>query len=118
VLGGDVLGVVKGSPNRDMALDFAKFFMSRDVQTQLTARLGWPAIRTDAFGEVEDWQKPYFDVVSAALQVSRARPNVTYWLQVEQALSDAFNDTVTNGKDAKSTLDGYQAKIDQLKNGG
>jgi len=118
VLGGDVLGVVKGSQNKDMALDFAKFFMSRDVQSQLTARLGWPAIRTDAFGQVEDWQKPYFDVVSKALQLTKARPNVTYWLQVEQALSDAFNDIVSNGKDAKSTLDNYQSKIDQLKNGG
>jgi trehalose transport system substrate-binding protein len=118
VLGGDVLGVVKGTPNRDMALDFAKFFMSRDVQTQLTARLGWPAIRTDAFGQVEEWQQPYFDTVSTALQSTRARPNVTYWLQVEQALSDAFNDIVSNGQDAKSTLDSYQSQIDQLKSGG
>jgi trehalose transport system substrate-binding protein len=115
VLGGDVLGVVTGTPNRDMALDFAKVFASLEVQTQLTARLGWPAIRSDAFGQVEDWQQPYFDSVSAALQVARARPNVTYWLQVEQALSDAFNDIVTNGADVKSTLDTYQAQIDQLK---
>lgn len=118
VLGGDVLGIVKGTPNRDMALDLARFFMSRDVQSELTARLGWPAIRSDAFGEVEEWQQPYFQAVSTALQFTRARPNVTYWLQVEQALSDAFNDIVTNDQDAKSTLDSYQAQIDQLKANG
>lgn len=117
VLGGDVLGISKGSQNRDMALDLAKFFMSKDVQSQLTSRLGWPAIRTDAFGAVEDWQQPYFQAVSTALQYTRARPNVTYWLQVEKALSDAFNDIVTNGQDAKSTLDKYQAQIDGLKAG-
>jgi trehalose transport system substrate-binding protein len=115
VLGGDVLGVVKGTPNRDMALDFAKVFASLETQSQLTARLGWPAIRSDAFGEVQDWQQPYFQTVSAALQIARARPNVTYWLQVEQVLSDAFNDIVTNGSDVKSTLDNYQGQIDQLK---
>lgn len=118
VLGGDVLAIAKGSQNRDMGLDLAKFFMSRDVQSQLTAALGWPAIRTDAFGSVEDWQQPYFDTISKALQFTRPRPNVTYWLQVEQALSDAFNDIVTNGNDVKSTLDQYQGKIDQLKSGG
>jgi trehalose transport system substrate-binding protein len=117
VLGGDVLGVVKGTPNRDMALDFAKVFMSKDVQSQLTARLGWPAIRSDAFGAVADWQQPYFQSVSAALKVAKARPNVTYWLQVEQILSDAFNDIVTNGADVKSTLDKYQGQIDKAKSG-
>jgi trehalose transport system substrate-binding protein len=115
VLGGDVLGVVKGSQNRDMGLDFAKFFMSKDVQSTLTAKLGWPAIRTDAFGAVQDWQQPYFQSVSEALQVAKARPTVTYWLQVEKSLSDAFNDIVTNGADVKSTLDKYQGEIDQAK---
>jgi trehalose transport system substrate-binding protein len=117
VLGGDVFGIVKGSQNRDMALDFARFFMSADVQAQLTARLGWPAIRSDAFGAVEEWQQPYFDSVNAALATARARPNVTYWLQVEQILSDAFNDIVSNGQDAQSTLDQYQGEIDALVSG-
>lgn len=117
VLGGDVFGVVKGSPNKDMALDFAKYFMSKSVQEGLTANLSWPAIRSDAFGEVADWAKPYFDVINKALQHTKARPNVTYWLQVENILTDAFNDIVTNGKDVKPTLDSYQQKIDKAKAG-
>jgi trehalose transport system substrate-binding protein len=118
VLGGTVFGITKGTPNRDMALDYAKYFMSKDVQELLTAKLGWPAIRTDAFGTVEDWQKPYFDVVSQALAVAKPRPNVTYWGKVETILSDAFNDIVTNGKDVQSTLADYQGKIDQAASGG
>lgn len=117
VLGGDVLAITKGSQNRDMGLDFARFFMSRDVQSTLTARLGWPAIRTDAFGQVEEWQQPYFDTIREALEVTRPRPNVTYWLQVEQILSDAFNDIVTNGADVQPTLDNYQSRIDELTGG-
>jgi trehalose transport system substrate-binding protein len=114
VLGGDVFGIVTGTPNRDMALDFAKFFMSQEIQEQLTARLGWSAIREDAFGAVEEWQQPYFESVLEALSKARARPNVTYWLQVEQVLSNAFNDIVSNGQEVQATLDRYQQEIDQL----
>ncbi|HEY8445641.1 MAG TPA: extracellular solute-binding protein [Thermomicrobiales bacterium] len=115
VLGGDVFGIVRGSPNKDMALDFARYFMSREIQETLTARLGWPAIRNDAFGAVEEWQQPYFETVLAALQNVRARPNVTYWLQVEQVLADAFNDIVTNGAEVASTLQRYQEQITQFQ---
>ncbi len=118
VLGGTVFGITKGTPNRDMAIDYAKYFMSKDVQELLTAKLGWPAIRSDAFGTVEDWQKPYFDVVSQALAVAKPRPNVTYWGKVETILTDAFNDIVTNGKDVTSTLADYQGKIDDAASGG
>lgn len=114
VLGGDVFGIVKGTPNRDMALDFVRFFTSRDVQETLTSRLGWPAMRTDAFGTVQEWQQPYFESVLKALQHTKARPNITTWLQVEQILSNAFNDIVTNGQDVASTLQRYQGEIDAL----
>ncbi len=114
VLGGDVFGIVKGTQNRDMALDFARYFMSRDVQQQLTAQLGWPAIRDDAFGAVEEWQQPYFASINEALTKVKARPNVTYWGEVENILTDAFNDIVTSGREVQPTLDSYQQQIDQL----
>ena len=115
VLGGDVFGIVKGTPNRDMALDFVRFFTSKAIQETLTAQIGWPAMRTDAFGAVQEWQKPYFESVLNALKNAKARPNVTYWLQVEQSLSNTFNDIVTGGQDVASTLQRYQQEIDKLK---
>jgi trehalose transport system substrate-binding protein len=114
VLGGDVFGIVKGTPNRDMALDFVRFFTSREVQETLTSRLGWPAIRTDAFGTVEEWQQPYFEAILAALEHTQARPNITTWLQVEQILTNAFNDIVTAGQEVAPTLQRYQGEIDAL----
>jgi trehalose transport system substrate-binding protein len=114
VLGGDVFGIVSGTPNRDMALDFVRFFTSRPIQETLTSRLGWPAMRTDAFGAVEEWQQPYFESVLNALEHTMARPNVTYWLQVEQILANAFTDIVTNGQEVQATLERYQGEIDAL----
>jgi trehalose transport system substrate-binding protein len=114
VLGGDVFGIVSGTPNRDMALDFVRFFTSRPIQETLTSRLGWPAMRTDAFGAVEEWQQPYFESVLAALEHTMARPNVTYWLQVEQILANAFTDIVTNDQEVQATLERYQGEIAAL----
>jgi trehalose transport system substrate-binding protein len=117
VLGGDVFGIVKGTENKDMALDFAKYFMSKEIQETLTAQLGWPAIREDAFGAVEEWQQPYFESVKEALTHVKPRPNVTYWGDVEQILTNAFNDIVTNGADVQETLDRYQGEIDAAAEG-
>jgi trehalose transport system substrate-binding protein len=114
VLGGDVFGIARGTPNRDMALDFIRFFTSRPIQETLTSRLGWPAMRTDAFGSVEEWQQPYFESVLNALEHTMARPNVTYWLQVEQILANAFTDIVTNEQEVQPTLERYQGEIAAL----
>ncbi len=115
VLGGDVFGITKGSQRRDMALDFFRVWASRDVQEALTARNGWPSMRNDALGAVEDWQQSYFETVTEALTFTEPRPNVTYWTDVENILTSAFNDIVSNGAPVAETLDRYQGEIDALK---
>jgi trehalose transport system substrate-binding protein len=118
VLGGDVFGVAKGTPNRDAALDVVRYYLTRDVQEQLTAKNGWASARSDALGQVEDWQQPYFEVVAEALGFTKPRPNVVYWTDVENILTNAFNDIVTGGSDVGETLERYQGEIDTLVNGG
>jgi trehalose transport system substrate-binding protein len=115
VLGGTVFGITKGTERRDMALDFVKLWMSREVQEAFTARNGWASMRDDALGQVEDWQQPYFQTVADALALTQPRPNVTYWTDVENILTNAFNDIVTGGAPVAETLDRYQGEIDALK---
>ncbi|HWV23291.1 MAG TPA: extracellular solute-binding protein [Thermomicrobiales bacterium] len=117
VLGGDVFGIAKGTPNKDMALDFTRLWMSRDIQEALTAQNGWPSMRSDALGEVADWQQPYFQVVNDAMALSQARPNVTYWGDIETILTNAFNDIVSSDAGVADTLKKYQDEIDKAKNG-
>ncbi len=114
VLGGDVFGLAKGTQNRDMGIDFARHWMTLPVQEELTARNGWASMRSDALGTVEDWQQPYFETVTEALALTRPRPNVPYWTDVENILTNAFNDIVTNEADVAETLDRYQGEIDGL----
>jgi len=118
VLGGEVLGVPKESPNRDAAIVFAQYLMSKDTQEMLTRELAWPAVRSDAFGTVADWQKPYFESVRLALENAKARPNVVYWREVERIMSDAWSEIVSGGAPVKETLDRYQQQVEQVKQQG
>ncbi|SKA97303.1 carbohydrate ABC transporter substrate-binding protein, CUT1 family [Caloramator quimbayensis] len=115
VLGGDVLGIPKGSPNKELALKFIEYLMSKDVQETLASKLAWPSARTDAYAKVEDWQKPYFDAINEAMKVAQPRPNLVYWADVDKALNDALKEIVVDGKDVKATLDKYHQKIEEAK---
>ncbi|WP_236838741.1 sugar ABC transporter substrate-binding protein [Caldalkalibacillus salinus] len=114
-LGGEVIGIPKGAPNKALALEFAQYLMSKEVQETLVSKLGWPSVRTDAYGQVEAWQQPYFDAVNEALQSSEPRGNVPYWPEVEKAILGAFQDIVIDGQEAQTTLDRYAETIEQAR---
>jgi trehalose transport system substrate-binding protein len=115
VLGGEVLGIPKGSPNRDAAMVFAEYLMSRETQELLTRELAWPSVREDAYGAVEEWQQPYFEAVQDAMENTKSRPNVTYWGEVQRIMADAWNEIVQRGAPVQETLDRYQQQIEQLQ---
>lgn len=115
VLGGEVIGIPVGSPNKDVAVEFMEFLMSKETQEILVSKLGWPACREDAYGQVEAWQKPYFEAVNEALKASEARPNVVYWDTVDKALNDALRETAMEGKDVTETLNKYAQVIADAK---
>lgn len=115
VLGGNVLAVCSSSPNVEAAIEFIKFLCSKEIQEILVSQNGWPAVRSDAYGMVADWQKPYFDSVSEALKYAEPRPVVPYWSAVDKALNDAFKAIVVDGGDVKSNLDKFSADIQAAK---
>ncbi|GFR36208.1 sugar ABC transporter substrate-binding protein [Thermobrachium celere] len=115
VLGGDVLGIPIGSPNKDLALKFIEYLMSKPVQEKLASKLAWPSARSDAYGQVEEWQKPYFNAINEAMKVAEPRPNLVYWADVDKALNDALKEIVLEGKDVKATLDKYHKVIEDAK---
>lgn len=115
VLGGEVLGIPAGAPNKDLAMKLIEHLMSKEVQEILVSKLAWPASRSDAYGTVAEWQKPYFAAINDAMKSTEPRPNVTYWADVDKALNDAFREAVVEGKDVKATLDKYAAAIAAAK---
>jgi trehalose transport system substrate-binding protein len=107
VLGGEVVGIPKGSANKKLALAFWEYLISKDVQEKLVAKMGWPSARTDAYATVEAWQAPYFEAVKEALKYTQPRPNLSYWATLDKSLNSAFREIVMEGRPIKETLDKY-----------
>ncbi|MFO7172021.1 MAG: extracellular solute-binding protein [Bacillota bacterium] len=113
LLGGESIAIPVGAPNKDLALKFAEYLMSKEVQETLAAELAWPSYRTDAYAKVEDWQKPYFEAINEAMKNATPRPPVLYWDELNKAITDAFREIVLEGKDTKATLDKYAEVVKQ-----
>lgn len=114
-LGGEVLGIPKGAPHKELALKFIAYIQSEEVQSKLVQKLAWPSMRTDAYAEVPGWQKPYFEAVKEALTHAVPRPNVPYWEDFDKAINMAFREIVIEKRDVKVTLDKYAAVLDEAR---
>ena len=119
MIGGDVIAITKRSPNKDLALKFAGYLMSREIQTLLVTELGWPPIRSDALGSVPEWQQGFFKAIMEALRYGHYRPAILGWSAVDKYVNLAFKDIVMDGRDVQATLDTYardlQEELEWLK---
>lgn len=115
VIGGEVLGIPVGSPHPKLALRFIQFMQSKATQEILTSRLGWPAIRTDAYGRVEAWMRPHFEAVTQALEHGILRENVPYWPEYEKLVNEAFVRIVMRGEGVEGTLHALQARLETIQ---
>jgi trehalose transport system substrate-binding protein len=107
VVGGDVLGIPRGvtGPRRERAVRLATFLMSREAQERLVAGNAWPAIRTDAYGQVPAAQRETFEAVRRALADGWHRPGVPYWPNVSDAMNEAVRRILQGGEPVRPVLD-------------
>jgi len=116
MIGGDVIAIPKRAPHQDLALKFAEYLMSREVQARLVTELGWPPIRSDALGNVPAWQQGFFQAVMEALRHGHYRPPIMGWSAVDKYVNLSFKDTVMDGRDVQATLDSYARELqDELE---
>ena len=119
MIGGDVIAIPKRSPNQELALKFAGYLMSREIQTLLVTELGWPPIRSDALGSVPEWQQGFFQAIMEALRYGHYRPAIMGWSAVDKYVNLAFKDIVMDGRDVQATLETYardlQEELEWLK---
>ena len=119
MIGGDVIAITKRSPNKDLALKFAGYLMSREIQTLLVTELGWPPIRSDALGSVPEWQQGFFKAIMEALRYGHYRPAILGWSAVDKYVNLAFKEIVMDGRDVQATLNTYardlQEELEWLK---
>ncbi|MDD5089611.1 MAG: extracellular solute-binding protein [Candidatus Wallbacteria bacterium] len=107
VVGGDVIAITRRSKKHSLALRFAAHMMSAPVQKVFVTELGWPPVRSDVTGDVQEWQKPFFKAVTDALACGFNRPPVIGWSIVDKFVNLAFRDIVMEGMAVESTLTRY-----------
>ena len=115
VMGGEVLGIPKGTENLEAALDFIAFMTSKEAQEIFVSELSWPAVRDDALGLVAADQQPLWDAIQAAARDGVLRPNVPYLTtDVFPLITEAWDRTVYNGEDVETVLNDVGARLEAL----
>ncbi|MBD3245588.1 MAG: extracellular solute-binding protein [Candidatus Omnitrophica bacterium] len=115
VIGGDVLGIPSISARKELARKFIWFLQSKEVQELLVGELGWPSMRTDAYGQVEEWQKQYYASVQKAMKHGEFRENVTWWPAYVKYVTEAFREIVIEQAPVEETLKKYKKKLEGAK---
>ncbi|MGE3542030.1 MAG: extracellular solute-binding protein [Candidatus Tectimicrobiota bacterium] len=111
MIGGDVIALTRRSPHQELGLKFARYFMSREIQTLLVTQLGWPPIRADALGSVPAWQQGFSQAITEAMTYGHYRPAILGWSAVEKYVNLAFQAIVIDGADVQATLDTYAREL-------
>jgi trehalose transport system substrate-binding protein len=117
VIGGDVLGIPVDAPQRDLALALLHHLQSREVQTLLVSRLGWPSLRADVEATVADWMQPHMAAINAALQHGVFRTNVPYWAEYERIANEAVQRILWRQEDPAQVLPPLAARLAALRQG-
>jgi len=115
VMGGEVLGIPKGTPHMEQALDFIGFMTSKEAQEMFVSELSWPAVRDDALGLVAEDQAPLWDAIQEAARNGVLRPNKTYLTtDVFPLITEAWDRAVYNGEDVQTVLDDVAARLAEI----
>ncbi len=115
VIGGDVLGIPVGAPHRQLALKLIRHLQSHDVQAVLVSRLGWPSLRSDVAGVVDDWLQPHVKAIGEALRHGIFRRQVSYWAGYERIVNEAVQRILWRGEAPEQVLPPLAARLNTLR---
>jgi trehalose transport system substrate-binding protein len=113
VVGGDVLGMPTGVSGRQraVALELARFLMSKESQEFLVQANAWPSIREDAYGKVSEEARETFTAVREALADGWFRPPVSHWPEVSDAMNEAVARILLQQQPVGTVLDELHARV-------
>jgi trehalose transport system substrate-binding protein len=112
VVGGEVLGIVKGTPRKDAAWQWIKFLESQEAQEVLAAKNNWPNVRGDALGQIPEGRMAEYEAVNQALESGILRPNIPYMEDLLGIMIEAYDRIVNNGEDAQTVLDELHMELE------
>lgn len=111
VVGGDVFGIPRGSKNRELALQFIRYMLTKEVQTVFIKELSWPAVRPDVYTVSKS---PEFKAIEDAFRCGIFRKNVPYWGEYQKLFEEVFIRIVIRGE-SLALLDQFHDRMETIK---
>jgi ABC-type glycerol-3-phosphate transport system substrate-binding protein len=105
VLGGGYLAIPRNAPRPQLALELARYLLSRDVQERLGREVGWFSARRDVAPGVGRGEAGALYAGFAAMHGElRSRPERVDYLRLSRLWQEAFRAVVFRGADPDATL--------------
>lgn len=113
LLGGECLALAKSCKNKELAEEFIRYLVSKEVQEKVVAELSWPAMRLDVLGKAEYWQQGFLDTINEALLCARPVPSDWYPVMAK-IYEELFWHIVRSAEGCHDLdLDAHQSRIDR-----
>ena len=115
MIGAWLLGIPSTSKNKDLALDFILFVLSRDMQKKLALEAGVPPTRASVYLDDEVKAKyPWYPVQLEALKDAQPRPRLPQWSKVEDILANYIHQALTGALTPEEALKKAQEELEKL----
>jgi multiple sugar transport system substrate-binding protein len=114
-LGGHALGISEFSKNKKTALDFIKFYTSKEQSQKYLELASQAPIYTSIYDDPALQKKfPYLTVLKESILKAQARPKVVRYGDATQAVQDAAYGALTGAMTTDQALSQLQTKLEAI----
>jgi multiple sugar transport system substrate-binding protein len=117
-LGGHALGISTYSKNKKTALDFIKFYTTKEQSQKYLELASQAPIYTSIYDDPALQKKfPYLTVLKESILKAKARPKVVRYGDATQAIQDAAYGALTGAMTTDAALSQLQTKLESITSG-
>ena len=113
-IGNWLLGVTTNSKNPDLALEFAKYLTSAEVQKEAIVHGGIPTRKSVFKDPSIIAEYPYFEQIYSGTNNSRVRPRTTKWSEIEVVFGEELVKCIEGTQSVDDTINNSQKAISEL----
>lgn len=114
VLGGENLGIVANSPNKELAWNLLSYLGEFDVMKKFISQTGFFPPRKDVAQEPQWTKDPIKAVFTEQMEYAVPRGPDPKWPEISSVIYTTLQEVISGSKEVNAALDDAQQKIDKL----
>jgi len=115
MIGAWLLGIPVTSKNKDLALEFILFTLSKEMQKKIALEAGVPPTIADLYKDPDLVKKyPWYPVQLEALMTAKMRPRVPVWKKIEDILATYIHAALIGELSPEEALKKAQEELTKL----